>query len=259
MRAKTVFQARVWKEVNRGLLVDIGYGVRAFLPESKIDVRYVPHVSAYLGKTIPVHIIEVDPLALEVVVSRRQVLEEERRARAAAQRGEPALPPNLRRELQKLDGDAKAVRSISVFEHPDVLEEALENARRRLLVISPWVRSTVVDKKFLEKLAQACATGVRVHIAYGIRKNDVEGNDPEAIEALAQLADRHPNLVVRDLGRTHAKVLLWDDRVVLTSFNWLSFKGDRRRKYRQEEGTLVCDPEYVTKEYERYVAEIEAS
>ena len=42
------------------------------------------------------------------------------------------------------------------------------------------------------------------------------------------------------LGDTHAKVLIKDtDWFVTTSFNWLSFKGDPRRTFREEWGTQV--------------------
>lgn len=35
--------------------------------------------------------------------------------------------------------DSLEVRSISVFEHPALVSEALDSARQRLLIISPWV------------------------------------------------------------------------------------------------------------------------
>lgn len=167
----------------------------------------------------------------------------------------------LRRELEKVEAQEEALplRPISTFEHRILLEEAIENAGERLLVISPWIRSSVVDSRFLACLERLCAAGVRVHIGYGIRKNDVEGHDERAVSALAKLARRHTNLVVRDVGNTHAKVLVWDDRMVLTSFNWLSFRGDPHRRYRQEEGIFVGERLYVDREYERHRAEIESS
>lgn len=168
---------------------------------------------------------------------------------------------DLRRQLEKLETleEALPLRPISTFEHRLLLEDAIQNARQRLLVISPWIRSSVVDKRFLERLNELCVSGVRVHIGYGIRKNDVEGHDESAIKALAKLARRHTNLVVRDMGNTHAKVLVWDDRMVLTSFNWLSFRGDPHRRYRQEAGIFVGERSYVDREYERHRTEIESS
>jgi len=89
MSSKAVLQGRVSSVVKGGLLVDIGYDVRAFLPGSHIDIRRVPDFSVYLGRTIPVQVIEVDPRTADVVLSRRRVLEEERRQRTAARPTEP--------------------------------------------------------------------------------------------------------------------------------------------------------------------------
>jgi len=47
------------------------------------------------------------------------------------------------------------VRSISVFEHPALLEEALNRAKDRLLIISPWIRGAIVDSAFTNKLQNA--------------------------------------------------------------------------------------------------------
>lgn len=47
--------------------------------------------------------------------------------------------------------------------------------------------------------------------------------------------------------------------MIVTSFNWLSFRGDSGRKYRQEEGTLIRHKEYVDAEYERHRARIEST
>jgi len=48
------------------------------------------------------------------------------------------------------------------------------------------------------------------------------------------------------LGDTHAKILISDTKfAVVTSFNWLSFKGDPHRTFRDERGTLVSDPQKI--------------
>jgi hypothetical protein len=166
----------------------------------------------------------------------------------------------LRHDLQAVEAEQAAMplRPISTFEHRVLLEEALDGARHRLLLIAPWVRSSVVDQRFLDSLKHLCTSGVAVHIGYGIRKNDADGHDRKAVAALEQLARRFSNLVLRDLGDTHAKILIWDDRMVVTSFNWLSFRGDRRRAYRQEAGVLIGEQSYVDQEYARHRALIEA-
>ena len=54
---------------------------------------------------------------------------------------------------------------------------------------------------------------------------------------------------------THAKVLVSDGYYIKTSFNWLSFRGDPKRKYRQEEGDLVQDQVLADRAYDKYMSE----
>lgn len=145
------------------------------------------------------------------------------------------------------------VRSVSVFEHREFLMEALNSAARRILLISPWIKSAVVDTDFVQRLEQRLRRGVRVTIAYGIGDNDSQ-SDAQAIERLRNLSRRYSQLFrfVR-LANSHAKVLIFDDLWISTSFNWLSFRGDPERTYRMEEGTLVKIPGQVTAQYERYL------
>lgn len=145
------------------------------------------------------------------------------------------------------------VRSVSVFEHPQLLNDAMNAAQRRILIISPWVRLAVVTTDFLARLEQRLRARVEVTIAYGIGDDD-SGSDAEAIRRLCNLASRYKDqLTVARLRNTHAKVLIFDDKWISTSFNWLSFRGDPERTYRMEEGTLVQIPSKVDQEYSKYL------
>lgn len=149
------------------------------------------------------------------------------------------------------------VRSVSVFEHRELLIDALENAAFRILIISPWIKSAVVDTAFVERIERRLKRGVRVTIAHGIG-NDDRGSDQSAIERLRNLEKRYTTrFTLARLANTHAKVLICDDRWISTSFNWLSFRGDPERTYRMEEGTLVQIPGQVTAQYESYLSLIE--
>ncbi|MGE2834682.1 hypothetical protein [Mycobacterium sp. SMC-4] len=57
------------------------------------------------------------------------------------------------------------------------------------------------------------------------------------------------------LKNTHAKILIYDGIWINTSFNWLSFRGDRT--FRMEEGTLVQIPSEVDKAFAQYVGVLE--
>lgn len=145
------------------------------------------------------------------------------------------------------------VRSVSVFEHADLLAQALTTAKRRLLIISPWIRGAVVNTEFISKLEQRLRADVDVTIAHGIGDDDT-GSDERALRKLKNLADRYDNFEFARLSNTHAKILIFDDIWVSTSFNWLSFRGDPDRTYRMEEGTLVAIPAKVQQQYEQYQA-----
>lgn len=153
--------------------------------------------------------------------------------------------------------DQFEVRAVSVFEHPDLLTEALESARSRILLIAPWVRDAVVTTEFLGRLEGRLKAGVKVSIAHGYGKDD-SGSSERALARLANLQKRYKDRF--DLARlsdNHAKILIFDDVWINTSFNWLSFRGDPERTYRMEEGTLVRIPERVEGAYERYLQMIE--
>jgi small subunit ribosomal protein S1 len=63
--------------VKGGLIVDLG--VRGFLPASLVDIRRVPNLDEYLGTKIESKVIELNRSRNNVVLSRRAVLEEERK------------------------------------------------------------------------------------------------------------------------------------------------------------------------------------
>jgi hypothetical protein len=130
------------------------------------------------------------------------------------------------------------IRHIDTFEHPTFLNQAITEAKTRLLITSPWVRRAVVRVEFMNRLQQAAKRGVQIHIGYGI-DYDADGCDMDAVEKLKKLANQFKNVYVSCLGSTHAKILIWDNNEITTSFNWLSFRGDSDRTYRQEHGVFL--------------------
>jgi small subunit ribosomal protein S1 len=63
--------------VKGGLILDLG--VRGFLPASLVDIRRVQDLGEYVGKELLCRVIEMNRNRNNVVLSRRAVLEEERR------------------------------------------------------------------------------------------------------------------------------------------------------------------------------------
>ncbi|MFA6001742.1 MAG: 30S ribosomal protein S1 [Thermoleophilia bacterium] len=63
--------------VKGGLILDLG--VRGFLPASLVDIRRIQNLDEYMGRTLTCRVIELNRSRNNVVLSRRAVLEEERK------------------------------------------------------------------------------------------------------------------------------------------------------------------------------------
>lgn len=73
----TVVKGKVFKKVKGGLMVDIG--MEAFLPASQIDIKHVRNIDEFLGKVYEFKVIKINTDRKNVVLSRRQLLEETRK------------------------------------------------------------------------------------------------------------------------------------------------------------------------------------
>jgi len=73
---KALIKGYVVDRVKGGLSVDVG-GVRAFLPGSQVDLKPVRNLDGYKGQEIEVRVIKLNKKRGNIVVSRKQHLEEE--------------------------------------------------------------------------------------------------------------------------------------------------------------------------------------
>jgi small subunit ribosomal protein S1 len=71
-----VVRGKVTRKIKGGLLMDIG--VPVFLPASQVSVRRSADISEFLGQEIEAKIIKIDESRMNIVVSRRKLIEEER-------------------------------------------------------------------------------------------------------------------------------------------------------------------------------------
>ena len=65
------------RKIKGGLLVDVE-GVNVFLPASQVNLRRTHDISDFLGEPVRARIIKIDQERMNIVISRRKLLEEER-------------------------------------------------------------------------------------------------------------------------------------------------------------------------------------
>ncbi len=73
----SIIEGKVTRKVKGGLMVDIG-GMDAFLPGSQIDNKRIKAIDEYIGKNFDVKILKINTERKNIVVSRREILEDER-------------------------------------------------------------------------------------------------------------------------------------------------------------------------------------
>jgi hypothetical protein len=158
---------------------------------------------------------------------------------------------------------------LETHQHRDALRDAILDARKELVIISPWLRTDAVDEELIGWLRMAFERHkeLRIVIGYGIERNAGKQQDratrdqEEALKRLHKLAERwRGRLRIIEIGNTHEKVVICDDRyVIITSFNFLSFKPRPGKGIRREMGSRITDRDTVTKVKAKITAALLAS
>ena len=97
----------VQRKIKGGLLVDVE-GVNVFLPASQVNLRRTHDISEFIGEAVRARIIKIDPERMNIVVSRRRLLEEER-----AEKREKLM--ETLEEKQVRTGTVKNIADFGVF------------------------------------------------------------------------------------------------------------------------------------------------
>lgn len=170
----------------------------------------------------------------------------------------------LEARVRELEGQLSAVenrqtelktRFLYCYDHAPLLRQALDTAKTRVMIISPWIKSEVLDDELRNAIVKLLERGVTLYIGWGYpNENDRPSISAGALRFLDSLAKRYPNFHFKEFGNTHAKVLLVDSSfVVHTSFNWLSFRGDPERTFRDEQGVMNSDPAVVEQKFQELI------
>ena len=141
-------------------------------------------------------------------------------------------------KIAEMENERKgADKVLSTYDHRPLLIDALENAQNSVIIVSPWIKAGGLNNQILGRIEKALQRKTQIIIGYGI--GEKEDSDKWILNKLAEVQKKKYGqyLKVVRLNNTHEKVLMKDNEfMVITSFNWLSFKGDPEKGFRQETG-----------------------
>lgn len=100
LESKEVFEAKVADVVKGGLVVDVG--LRGFVPASMVERHFVEDFSDYKGRTLRLRVKEIDKEKNKVILSQKDVLDEEFEANKKAILGNIKVGQELDGTVQRL-------------------------------------------------------------------------------------------------------------------------------------------------------------
>jgi small subunit ribosomal protein S1 len=178
---------KVTKAVKAGLEVEIG-GVRAFCPASQVEIGYAAELASYEGQEIEVKVLEIKDGGRSVIVSRRALLEDERRRLADSMSGQLAPGSDLDgtvRAIQK-HGVIVDVGGVEGFVHISELAHRRVESAEEVVSVGDTVQVRVVSLENSEK-------GLRLRLSIKARVAAEARARAAADEVLAGKVHGHAN------------------------------------------------------------------
>lgn len=152
-------------------------------------------------------------------------------------------------QLVKKTIQTEAAPSIlTIYETERVFIQALETAKERLLIESPWVKRAT--DAHMGRFRRMLERGVMLYVLYGI--SGAEEHDERTLRKLRELNEEFPDLFrlvhlpalfarlgIRMTG-THRKMVIKDNEFTLVgSFNYLSLGSTEQRKVANEQSVMI--------------------
>jgi small subunit ribosomal protein S1 len=250
--------------VKGGLIIDIG--LRGFLPASLVDIRRVRNLDSFLGQRLACKVIELNRSRNNVVLSRRAVLEEERkeerhRILTTLQEGDviTGTVSNLVDfgafvDLEGIDGLIHISElSWNHVDHPSEVVEVGEEVQVKVLEVDrdrerislglkqtrkdPWqeiVERVNIGETIHGRVTKLVSFGAFVEVAEGV----------EGLIHISELADHHvetPDEIVRSGDEVDARIIDVDAKRRRLSLSLRPKKeeheeeGDREDRPRRED------------------------
>lgn len=103
----TILHGVIRRRVKGGMIVDV-MGIEAFLPGSQMSLKPIPNLDQFIGKELSFKVVSIDEDHRNIILSRKQVLEEE----AGVKRQELLAKIQIDSEL---DGEVKNITQYGAF------------------------------------------------------------------------------------------------------------------------------------------------
>jgi small subunit ribosomal protein S1 len=244
--------------VKGGLILDIG--LRGFLPASLVDIRRVRNLDSFMGQRLECKVIELNRSRNNVVLSRRAVLEEERkeerhRILTTLQEGDivEGTVSNLVDfgafvDLEGIDGLIHISElSWNHVDHPSEVVEVGEDVRVKVLEvdrdrerISLGLKQTRKDP--WQEIVERVSVGEQIHgrvtklVSFGAFVEVAEG--VEGLIHISELADHHvetPDEIVRSGDEVDARIIDVDAKRRRLSLSLRPKKEEREDRIERED------------------------
>ena len=244
--------------VKGGLIIDIG--LRGFLPASLVDIRRVRNLDSFMGQRLECKVIELNRSRNNVVLSRRAVLEEERkeerhRILTTLQEGDivTGTISNLVDfgafvDLEGIDGLIHISElSWNHVDHPSEVVEVGEEVQVKVLEVDrdrerislglkqtrkdPWqeiVERVNVGEQIQGRVTKLVSFGAFVEVAEGV----------EGLIHISELADHHvetPDEIVRSGDEVEARIIDVDAKRRRLSLSLRPKKEEREERSEQRD------------------------
>lgn len=156
---------------------------------------------------------------------------------------------------EKLAVNLEEGKTIETAVHKKYLKYILKNAQKEIYIQSPWIRYEILNI-YKDKIDEALKRGVKIIIKYGLKPQnrfDKAGIDDKSQEYFNGLDKK---LFKLKQGNDHSKILICDDEfMIVGSFNWLSFGGEKDRDgdTRGETSTINKNKSEIAKTKEKFI------
>ncbi len=251
--AQETVRGPVIEVVRGGLILDIG--LRGFLPASLVDIRRVKNLESFIGQEMECKVIELNRTRNNVVLSRRAVLEEERkderdRILTSLEEGQviKGTVSNLVDfgafvDLEGIDGLIHISElSWNHVDHPSEVVEVGEEVEVKVLEVDkdrerislglkqtrsdPWqevVERVNIGEKIPGRITKLVSFGAFVEVAEGV----------EGLIHISELAEHHvetPDEIIRSGDQIEARIIDVDAKRRRLSLSLRPPKEEREEK-----------------------------